>query len=120
MSWLEPPIAEEAVDEEHKPDSPRASDAPRRPSRPVPQRRETMDVRLEWLEPEPVDSQAAAPKARRSSAAPPKRARQPWEPPTLPPPPANAVKPRRALPPPLPREEGQEARKRPSRRPNKG
>jgi len=117
LSWLEP--------EETKPPSKRAS-------RPPPERRETMEVHLEWLEeaprePEPAKkTRTSLPPQRRSSTATvpatatDKRARKPWEPPTLPPPHANAVKTKRMVPPPLPREEPEDPpRKRPSKAPKR-
>ncbi len=89
--------------------------------KPAPTRRETLEVRLEWLEEAP---RQAAPARRRSSKSVPavkaKRARQAWEPPTLPPPAPNATKSKRALPPPLPREEPEDALpRRPSKVPTK-
>ena len=102
LAWLEQEMAE----------SPKSAGM-----KPAPVRRETMQVRVEWLEEE---SKESVPARRRSSksvpVANPKRTRQAWEPPTLPPPAANATKSRRVLPPPLPREEPEE---KPARRPSK-
>lgn len=127
MSWLEPEeLARTRGSTRPPPKRPSKADtaavrtrsskppAPKTPSRPPGAkrstssaqavRRETMDVKLEWLEPE------------QPTAAPTKRPRKPWEPPTLPPPPANATKPRRAVPPPLPREEPEDPPKKPGKR----
>ena len=124
MSWLE---KDEAQGGKAKvpPPLPKPKGPPPMPKGPPPMpkggpiRRETIDVRLDWLE-EAEQAVEAAKTQRKSStkieAVKPKRTKQPWEPPSLPPPPPNAVKSRtpRVT---LPREEPDDPPKRPSKRP---
>lgn len=101
VSWLEPEA--QSAKSATKPNA-------KRTSRPPMERKETMEVRLEWLEPpaepEPAKgTRSSRPPQRRTSTAnvPAAAKRKPGQPPTLPP--AKASKPKRVAPPPLPREE---------------
>ena len=100
VSWLEPEM--QATKSATKPNA-------KRTSRPPMERKETMEVRLEWLEP-PAESEPAKrtrssrpPQRKTSTANAPAAKRKPGQPPTLPP--TKSGKPKRVAPPPLPREE---------------
>jgi hypothetical protein len=100
VSWLEP---------ETKPAKTATKPTAKRTSRPPMERKETMEVRLEWLEP-PAEPEPAKrtrssrpPQRKASTANAPAAAKRKPGPPTLPP--TKAVKPKRVAPPPLPREE---------------
>jgi len=92
MSWLE---------EEPPAPPPRRSVKPSR--RPAPNK--TIEVKLEWLEPETVP-----PPAQKRRIGPPPLPQEP---------PKGIARPRRQFPPPLPREEPEHRTRRPSMRPRK-
>ena len=120
MSWLEKESERPAVRKSARPADSKGAVAP--PNlRGAAARRETLQVRAEWLlDSSPPAEGSPSDMAGERGDTDPRRQRSLVGPPTLPPPHANAARPRRALPPPLPREDEDEVEPtRPSRRPPK-